>query len=49
MGTIYQAIISEHRACFEAWAKEGSEDFNCVAITCNDDLFCTNCGEVIKL
>lgn len=49
MGTIYQAILFDHRRCFEVWAKEGSDDFNCVAITSDDELICTNCGEIITV
>ena len=49
MGTIYNTIIAEHSDCFKAWLKEGSRVFNCVAITPDDELLCTNCGEIIKV
>lgn len=48
MGTIYQAIISEHSEC--GYREDpGSKNFTCVAVTPDDELICTQCGETIKL
>jgi len=46
MGTIYQAIISEHSEC--AYLNH-APPFTCVAVTPDDELICTQCGETIKL
>ena len=50
MGTIYNTIIAEHSDCFKASKNLGRGwNFNCVAITPDDELLCTNCGEIIKV
>tara|TARA_R100000008_G_scaffold980_2_gene818 strand:+ start:3931 stop:4080 length:150 start_codon:yes stop_codon:yes gene_type:complete len=49
MGSIYRAIIEEHGACGLAVAEKDSKNFNCVAITPDDELLCTQCGKIIKV